>query len=328
MPGSPHEARTQRQWAPPSPVAYSAYGLDPAAPSLELKRTQAALGAAHSSSADGSKVNSRSGGAKLGRAPQLRPPSVERHTLVPLATQPSLAEVKQTDCGDAVAGVHQPGRLDRQPGEPLGPAGDAPALAAAGEVDAPQRAHPGLTELALVLAAVDGSEQGAVADRPTGRCADEVDGVQVLGATPDADPGPPAVAGAQDGALANRKADLGADGLDRLQRLDAAQWERGSGPRRLGRGTRMVLPGTHRHRGGGRGCRAPPVGRCGLVGGGAGEVDSGSRRGGGEHHGDGDTNWSHGDLPQGTTTRRRVTSSSCSLRGRSCTSRTCRPERR
>src|SRR6266542_6404085 len=77
MPGSPHEARTQRQWAPPSPVAYSAYGLDPAAPSLELKRTQAALGAAHSSSADGSKVNSRSGGAKLGRAPQLRPPSVE-----------------------------------------------------------------------------------------------------------------------------------------------------------------------------------------------------------------------------------------------------------
>src|SRR6266498_1965999 len=81
MPGSPHEARTQRQWAPPSPVAYSAYGLDPAAPSLELKRTQAALG----------------------RAPQLRPPSVERHTLVPLATQPSLAEVKQTDCGDAGA---------------------------------------------------------------------------------------------------------------------------------------------------------------------------------------------------------------------------------
>src|SRR6266540_1771954 len=75
MPGSPHEARTQRQWAPPSPVAYSAYGLDPAAPSLELKRTQAALGAAHSSSADGSKVNSRSGGAKLGRAPQVRPPS-------------------------------------------------------------------------------------------------------------------------------------------------------------------------------------------------------------------------------------------------------------
>src|SRR6266540_1731207 len=263
MPGSPHEARTQRQWAPPSPVAYSAYGLDPAAPSLELKRTQAALGAAHSSSADGSKVNSRSGGAKLGRAPQLRPPSVERHTLVPLATQPSLAEVKQTDCGDA----------------------------------------------------------GAAS-------ADEVDGVQVLGATPDADPGPSAVAGAQDGALANRKADLGADGLDRLQRLDAAQWERGSGPRRLGRGTRMVLPGTHRHRGGGRGCRAPPVGHCGLVGGGAGEVDSGSRRGGGEHHGDGDTNWSHGDLPQGTTTRRRVTSSSCSLRGRSCTSRTCRPERR
>src|SRR6266511_2070752 len=103
MPGSPHEARTQRQWAPPSPVAYSAYGLDPAAPSLELKRTQAALGAAHSSSADGSKVNSRSGGAKLGRAPQLRPPSAERHTLVPLATQPSLAEVKQTDCGDAGA---------------------------------------------------------------------------------------------------------------------------------------------------------------------------------------------------------------------------------
>src|SRR6266540_3051958 len=96
MPGSPHEARTQRQWAPPSPVAYSAYGLDPAAPSLELKRTQAALGAAHSSSADGSKVNSRSGGAKLGRAPQLRPPSVERHTLVPLATQPSLRLEKWT----------------------------------------------------------------------------------------------------------------------------------------------------------------------------------------------------------------------------------------
>src|SRR6266536_3214260 len=296
MPGSPHEARTQRQWAPPSPVAYSAYGLDPAAPSLELKRTQAALGAAHSSSADGSKVNSRSGGAKLGRAPQLRPPSVERHTLVPLATQPSLAEVKQTDCGDAGA-------------------------ASADQVRPPSRVCTSL------VAWID-SPESAVADRPTGRCADEVDGVQVLGATPDADPGPSAVAGAQDGALANRKADLGADGLDRLQRLDAAQWERGSGPRRLGRGTRMVLPGTHRHRGGGRGCRAPPVGRCGLVGGGAGEVDSGSRRGGGEHHGDGDTNWSHGDLPQGTTTRRRVTSSSCSLRGRSCTSRTCRPERR
>jgi hypothetical protein len=145
-------------------------------------------------------------------------------------------------------------------------------------VDAAQRAHLGLAELAPVLAAVDGTEQDAVADRPTGRRADEVDVVQVLGAAPNPDPGPPAVAGGQDGTLADREGGGGAaDGLDRLQRPDVAQGKPGRRPRR-GRGTGMLLLGIGGWRGialqggGRRGRRDPaPVGRRGLVAGGAGD---------------------------------------------------------
>jgi len=43
------------------------------------------------------------GRMKLGCEPQLRPPSVERHTVRSLASQPSSGAVKQTDCGGAGA---------------------------------------------------------------------------------------------------------------------------------------------------------------------------------------------------------------------------------
>jgi hypothetical protein len=201
----------------------------------------------------------------------------------------------------AVAGVHQRGRRRPPLAGKVG-TGHTPALGGTGEVDAPQRAHAGLAELAPVPAAIHGAEQDAVTDRPTRRRADEVDGVQVLRAPPEADPGPPAVAGGQDGALAGRIGRCGAaDGLDRLQGPDGAQGE----PRRrlrLGRGIGM-LPGTAwrcgiaAQSGGRRGCRDPAVGRGGPVAGGAGDEGTGDGRGGGEHHGDGDTDWSHGDLP-------------------------------
>src|SRR5574341_441109 len=73
----------------------------PAALSPASKRTQAAPGWAHCSSAKEGRPSAGTGRVKLGR--QRWPPSVERHTLVPLVSQPSFEAVKQTDCGGAGA---------------------------------------------------------------------------------------------------------------------------------------------------------------------------------------------------------------------------------